>query len=104
MGSLGQMTSKLPAVKVGGLEEKSATQPQPLSNHSAHVRVVLGSNPSQSLMAGNFVALWSKFSGLKDLNLFQTVQKFQEARSILKVDFALSKRSHLYRAYLVTVP
>ena len=30
--------------------------------------------------------------------------KVQEASSILRVDFALSKWPHLHRAYLVTVP
>ena len=59
-------------------------------------------------MAGNFAALWPtdpKFSALKDLNPFKTVSKVQEASSILRVVFALSKwpRPHLHRAYLVTV-
>ena len=73
--------------------------------------VGLGSNPapsnhSQSLMAGNFAALWptdSKFSALKDLILFSTVSKDQKASSILKVGFALSKWPHLHRAYVVSV-
>ena len=58
-------------------------------------------------MAGKFAALWSldpKFSALKDLNPFKTVYKIQEASSILKVGFALSKWPHLHRAYVVTVP
>ena len=58
-------------------------------------------------MAGNFAALWptdSKFSALEDLNPFKTVSKVQEATSILRVVFALSKWPHLHRAYLVTVP
>ena len=53
-----------------------------------------GSNHSQSLMASNFAALSPtdpKFSALKDLNPFSTVSKVQEAGSILKVGFALSK-------------
>ena len=106
LGSVGQRASKLPAVKVGGHKKKSADRPRPLSNQSARIRVVPGSNHSQSLMAGNFAALWPtdpKFSALKDLNPFKTVSKVQEASSILRVVFALSKWPHLHRAYLVTV-
>ena len=47
-----------------------------------------------TLTASNFEALCStnpKFSAFKDLTLFETVSKFQEASSILKVGFALSK-------------
>ena len=55
--SVGQRAAKLLAVKVGGLMKKSATQPQPWSNRLARIRVVPGSNHSQSLMAGNFAAL-----------------------------------------------
>ena len=107
LGSVGQRASKLPAVKVGGHKKKSADRPRPLSNHSARIRVVPGSNHSQSLKAGHFAALWHtdpKFLALKDLNPFKTVLKFQKASSILKVFFALSKWPHLHRAYLVTVP
>ena len=74
MGSVGQRASKLLAVKVGGLKKKSAIWPRPLSNQSARIRVVPGSNHSQSLMAGHFAALWPtdpKFSALKDLNSFK---------------------------------
>ena len=38
-----------------------------------------------------------------DSNPFKTVSKGQEATSILRVGFALSKWPHLHRAYLVTV-
>ena len=54
LGSVGKRDSKLPAVKVGGHKKKSTDQPQPLSNQSARIRVVRGSNHSQSLMASNF--------------------------------------------------
>ena len=57
LGSVGQRASKLPAVKVGGHKKKSADGPRPLSNQSARIRVVPGSNHSQSLMAGHFAAL-----------------------------------------------
>ena len=64
------------------------------SNHSAHIRERPGKNHSQSLMGSNFAALLPtdpKFKKLEDLYLFKTVLKFQEASSILKMDFALSK-------------
>ena len=57
LGSVGQRASKLPAVKVGGHKKKSADRPRSLSNQSARIRVVPGSNHSQSLMASNFEAL-----------------------------------------------
>ena len=47
-----------------------------------------------TLTASNVAALWPthlKFSALKDLNLLKTMSKFQEACSILKVGFTLSK-------------
>ena len=93
LGSVGQRASKLPAVKVGGHKKKFADWPRPLSNQSARIPVVPGSNHSQSLMASNFAALSpadTKFLALKDLNPFSTVSKVQEAGSILKVGFALS--------------
>ena len=55
--SVGQTASKVPAVKVGGHKKKSAHRPQTLSNQSAWIRVVPGSNHSQRLMAGHFAAL-----------------------------------------------
>ena len=51
------MTSKLLAVKVGGLKKNSTTLPQAHSNQLARIRARLGSNHSQSLIAGNFTAL-----------------------------------------------
>ena len=81
------------AVKVRGLKKKSANQPRPHLNHSAHIRERPGSNHSQSLMARNFAAILPidpKFSALKDLNPFKTLPKAQEASSILTVGLALS--------------
>ena len=63
------------------------------------------SNHSQSLMAGNFAALWPtdpKFLALKDLNLLKKHIKNQVASSILKVVFAFSKWPHLHRAYVIS--
>ena len=105
IGSAGQRAAKLPAFKVGGFPKSLPLRPYQLKSvqvHSAWVWIRPGSNHSQNLMDGNFAALWltdSKVSALKDLNPFQTVQKFQEASSILMVDFAMSNRPHLHRAY-----
>ena len=71
--SVGQRASKLLAVKVGGLKKKSANQP-------------------------HFI-----FTAIKDINLSKKHTKSQEAGSILKVFFALSKGPHFHRADLVTV-
>ena len=106
MGSINQRASKLPAFKVGGLMKKSAIRPRPHLNQSARVRTRAKSNHSQSLMAGNFAALWSadlKFSALKDLNPFNTVPKVQEASIVLRVGFSLSKWPHFNSIYLVRV-
>ena len=56
------------------------------------------------LTASNFAALWSrdlKFSAFKDLNFFSIVLKVQEAGSILRVGFALSKWPHFDGVYLL---
>ena len=100
--SIGQRAAKLLAVNIRGLKKKSASQPRPLLNQSARVRTRAKSNHSQSLMAGNFAALWSigpKFSAFKDLMFFSTVSKAQEASSILKVGFALSNWPHFYSLF-----
>ena len=100
--SVGQRAAKLLAVKVGGLKKKSASWPQPHLNQSASVRFRARSNNSQSLVAGNFAALWltdPKFSAFKVLNLFKKYTKNQEASSIFRVVFALSKWPHFHRAY-----
>ena len=102
--SVGQRASKLPAFKDGGLKKKSASWPRPQSASLPRFDSRLWSNHFQSLMAGNFAALWPtdpKFSALKNLNPFQTVSKVKEASNILRVVFALSKWPHLHRAYLL---
>ena len=100
LGSVGQRAAKLLAVKVGGLKKNSASQPQPQSVSLPGFEPRARSNHSQSLMAGNFAALWStdsKFLATKDLNLLKKHTKNQEASSILRVVFALSKWPHLHR-------
>ena len=69
----------------------------------------LGSGPAgrpflrpPTLTASNFAALWPtdpKFSAFKHLNLLKKHTKNQEASSILRVVFALSKWPHLHREW-----
>ena len=57
-------------------------------------------------LLSNFAGFWpteSKFSALKDLKNFQTVSKVQEASSILRVCFALSKWPHFNSTCLLRV-
>ena len=79
-GSVGQRAAKLQAVKVGGLEKKSAIWPWPLSNQSARVRLRPWSNLSQSLTDSNFAALWPTdpiFTAIIDLNPLKKCAKSQ---------------------------
>ena len=83
-------------------EKNPAGRPRPHSNQSARVRTRAKSNHSQSLMAGNFAALWPtdlKLLAFKDLNLLKKHTKNQMASSIWKVGFAFSKWPHFHRAY-----
>ena len=57
-----------------------------------------------TLTTGNFEAIWPKdlkFSAIKDLNCLKKYFRYQEASSILKMGFALSKWPHLHWAYLL---
>ena len=86
MGSIGQSASKLLAVKVQ------------VQVRFARLWVNPGSNHFKSLTAKNFAALWSTesiYTLLKDLNLSQSVSEVQEAGSIQRVGFALSKWHYL---------
>ena len=58
-----------------------------------------------TLTTGNFEAIWPKdlkISAIKDLNRLKKCAKYQEASSILKVGFALSKYPYFNRAYVVS--
>ena len=58
-----------------------------------------------TLTTGNFEAIWSKefkILAIKDLNRLKKYVKYQEASSILKVGFALSKYHYFNRAYVVS--
>ena len=105
MGSVGQRVSKLLAVKVGGLKKKSAYLPWPHSNHLAQILLRPGSNHSKNLTASNFEAFRPTdfiSTAIKDLNLLKKHIKNQEAGSIFKVFFALSRGPHFHKAYLLT--
>ena len=57
-----------------------------------------------TLTTGIFEAIWPKdlkMLAIKDLNRFKKYVKYQEASSILKVDFALSKYPYFNSAYVV---
>ena len=74
---------------------------------SLHKRMADSFVRPPALTTGNFEAIWSEdltFLAMKDLNCLKKYAKYQEASSILKVGFALSKWPHLHRAYVVTVP
>ena len=81
-------------------------RPKCVQARSAQVRLSLGSNHFQTLLNGNFAALWHtdpKFSALKDLNSSLSLSKVQDSSRILRLGFALSKRPHLHRVDLATV-
>ena len=62
---------------------------------------------SKNNLASNFKAFWPTdpiFTAFIDLNLSKKYTKNQEAGSISKVIFALSKWPHLHRVYLIRVP
>ena len=70
---LPQGTWKLQAVKVESLKKSLQPGPEP-TQKKAQIQDRPGSNHSQSLMAGNFAALWPtdpKFSAIKILNPFK---------------------------------
>ena len=59
-----------------------------------------------TLTANNFEALQSTdtiFTVLKDLNILKKYTKNQEASYNSRLDFAMSNRLHLHRAYVATV-
>ena len=103
--SLGQRTTKIPAFKVGGWKKiLPICLPRAKRVRTWPIGRIFFQPPT--LKAGIFAALWptdSKFSALKDLDSFKMVSKVEEASSILRVVFSLSKWPHLHRAYLVTL-
>ena len=93
---------KVTSCQFGGLKKKSAGRPWPQSASLPGFDSRSRSNHSESLMAGNFADHWPtdpKFSAFKHLNLLKKHTKNQEASSILRVVFTLSKWPHLHREW-----
>ena len=106
LGSVGQRAAKLLAIKLWEwLDRDRESNPGRLADWGRGRLADFFLRPP-TLTASNFAALWPadpKFLALKDLNLLKKYTKYQEASSILRVVFALSKWPHLHRAYLVTI-
>ena len=100
--SVGQRAAKLPAIKLWEwLDRDRESNPGRLADWGRGRLADFFLRPP-TLTASNFAALWPtdpKFLALKDLNLLIKHTKNQEASSILRVVFALSKWPHLHRAY-----
>ena len=100
LGSVGQWAAKLPAIKLSEwLDRDRESNPSRLADWGRGRPADFFLRPP-TLTASNFAALWPtdpKFSAIKHLNLLKKHIKNQEASSILKVVFALSKWPHLHR-------
>ena len=100
--SVGQRAANLPAIKLWKwLERDRESNPGRLADWGRGRLADFFLRPP-TLTAINFAALWpadSKFSALKDLNLLKKHTKNQEASSILRVVFTLSKWPHLHREW-----
>ena len=79
MGSVGQRASKLLAVKVGGLNKKSAAWPWPHSKYSACIREQQGRIILKVLWPVTLQPKDPKILALKGISPFKTVSKIQEA-------------------------
>ena len=98
--SVGQRAAKLPAIKLWEwLDRDQDSNPGRLADWGRLADFFLR---PPTLTASNFAALWStdpKFSAFKHLNLLKKHTKNQEASSILRVVFTLSKWPHLHREW-----
>ena len=109
MGSVGQRAANLPVIKLWEWFDPGWTRIQAKSTCTQLAGMAKAAHfflRTPTLTASNFAALWPtdpKFLALKDLLFFLQCIEFQGADSILKVDFALSSRLHLHRAYVVTI-
>ena len=105
LGFVDQRAAKLPAIKLWEWFDFARVRTQADCFEWGRGRLADFFLWPPTLTADNFKALWPtnpKFSALKNLNPFSTMFKVQEAGSILKVGFALSKWPHFHRVYLVT--
>ena len=100
LGSVGQRAAKLPAIKLWEWFELARDRIQADWFEWGRGWAADFFLRPPTLTASNFAALSPKdfkFSALKDLNLLKKHTKNQEASSILRVVFALSKWPHLHR-------
>ena len=107
VGSVGQRAANLPAIKVWEWFDPGPPRTRADWFECGRGRMADFFVRPPTLTTGNFEAIWPKdlkTSGIKVLNRFKKYAKYQEASSILWVGFALSKWSHLHRAYVVTMP
>ena len=102
LGSVGQWAAKLPAIKLSEwLDRDRESNPSRLADWGRGRPADFFLRPP-TLTASNFAALWPtdpKFSAFKHLNLLKKHTKNQEASSILRVVFTLSKWPHLHREW-----
>ena len=100
LGSVGQRAANLPAIKVWEWFDPGPPRTRADWFECGRGRMADFFVRPPTLTTGNFEAIWPKdlkFSAIKDLNRLKKYAKYQEASSILKVDFALSKWPHFYR-------
>ena len=107
MGSVGQRAAKLLAIKLWEWFDPGTTRIRADRFDQGRGRVADFFMRPPTLTASNFAALWPtdlKFLAFKDLNPFSKCVKFQEATSILRLGFALSKWPHFDSGYLLGRP
>ena len=100
MGSVGQRAAKLPAIKLWEWFDPGPTRTR--AEWFEWGQAADFFLRTTNLTANNFAVLWSidpKFLALKDLNLLKKHTKNQEASSILRLVFTLSKWPHLHREW-----
>ena len=107
LGSVGQRAAKLLTIKLWEWFDPGQSQIWADWFDQSRGRVADFFMRPPTLTASNFAALWPKdlkFSAFKDLNPFSKCVKFQEATSILRLGFALSKWPHFDSGYLLGGP
>ena len=107
MESVGQRAAKLLAIKLWEWFDPGTTRIRADRFDQGRGRVADFFMRPPTLTASNFAALWPtdlKFLAFKDLNPFSKCVKFQEATSILRLGFALSKWPHFDSGYLLGGP
>ena len=107
MESAGETAAKLLAIKLWEWFDLGTTQIRADWFDQGQGRVADFFMRPPTLTASNFAAPWStdlKFLAFKDLNPFSRCAKFQEATSILRLSFALSKWLHFDSVHLLGGP